>query len=312
MTIAPFPVDPALLAISVGYRNERYIADAVLPRVPVPKETFKYLVYPIDEAFRVPDTRVGRRSRPNEVHLTATEATAATEDYGLEDLIPVSDIENASGSNYRPVDRAVVQLTEYLLIDRERRAASLVFDTTSFDPGNVTTLSGTSQWSDHANSDPVKDIIEAMDVPLMRPNVIVMGRAVWTKLRTHPKIVAAVKQTGGTDASGVAARRAVADLFEVEDILVGEAWINTAKKGQAASISRVWGKHCALLFRDRTADTRSGLTFGFTAQFGSRIAGTRPDPDVGLRDGVRVRVGESVKELVVASQAGYLFQNAVA
>ncbi len=311
MSIAPFPVDPTLVAITVAYRNPRYIADAVLPRVPVARQSFKYWKFPVDEAFRVPDTRVGRRSRPNEVHLTATEATASTEDYGLEDVIPGADIENAP-RNYDPVGRAVAQLTEYMLIDRERRVASIVFDPASYAAGNVTTLSGTSQWSDHANSDPVQDIVEAMDVPLMRPNVIVMGRAVWTKLRTHPKVVAAVKPMGGVEASGVAARRAVADLFEVDEILVGEAWINTAKKGQTATISPVWGKHCALIFRDRNADANGGVTFGFTAQWQDRIAGRREDPDTGLRGGIRVRVGESVKELVIAPQAGFLFQNAVA
>ena len=311
MTTAPFPVDPVLVGITLAYRNPRYIADEVLPRVPVGREEFKYWKYPEDEAFRVPDTKVGRRSRPNEIVLTATESTASTEDYGLEDAVPNDDIRNAP-ANHSPVDRATVQLTEYILIDREQRVANLVFNSSSYASANVTTLSGTSQWSDQANSDPVDAITAALDVPLVRPNIMVLGRAVWTKLRTHPKVVAAVKPAGAREASGVAMRQAVAELFELEEVLVGEAWINTAKKGQAASISRVWGKHCALLFRDRTADTRSGLTFGFTAQFGSRIAGTRPDPDIGLRGGVRVRVGESLKELVIANQAGYLFQNAVA
>ncbi len=42
------------------------------------------------------------------------------------------------------------------------------------------------------------------------------------------------------------------------------------------------------------------------------MAGRREDPDIGLRGGVRVRVGESVKELIVANDLGYYFENAVA
>jgi hypothetical protein len=37
-----------------------------------------------------------------------------------------------------------------------------------------------------------------------------------------------------------------------------------------------------------------------------------PEPKVGLRGAQRVRVGESVNELIVASDVGYFFQNIVA
>jgi len=49
-----------------------------------------------------------------------------------------------------------------------------------------------------------------------------------------------------------------------------------------------------------------------TAEYGSRFAGTIPEPKVGLRGAERVRVGESVKELVTAADCGYLFDAAVA
>ena len=75
---------------------------------------------------------------------------------------------------------------------------------------------------------------------------------------------------------------------------------------------RVWGKSCAILHRNMNADTEFGVTFGFTAQFGNRVAGTIVDPDIGIYGGERVRVGESVKELVTAPDLGYLFSTAVA
>lgn len=53
------------------------------------------------------------------------------------------------------------------------------------------------------------------------------------------------------------------------------------------------------------------MTFGFTAQSGSRVANSIADPDIGMRGGQRVRVGESVRELIVAGDCGYFFQNAV-
>jgi hypothetical protein len=65
------------------------------------------------------------------------------------------------------------------------------------------------------------------------------------------------------------------------------------------------------LYRDTFAGT-SGATFGFTAQWGSKVAGSIEDKDIGMRGGARVRVGESVAEVLCANDLGYFFQNAVA
>ncbi len=306
---APFPVDPALVAITLAYRNQRYIADDVLPRVTVGNQQFKWWEYPVAETFFLPDTKVGRRSQPNEIDLTATEQSSSTEDFGLDYPIPQADIDTAP-PNHNPVDRSTVQLTDYILLAREKRATDLVFAAASYPAGNKVQLAGNSQWSDFTNSDPIGDIMAGLDACLIRPNIGVFGQSTWSKLSQHPDILKAVHGTSGD--KGIARRQAVADLFEFEEILVGAARLSTAKKGQAAALSRVWGSHAAFHFRDRNADTRNGITFGYTAQWGSRIAGQEADSKIGLRGGVRVRVGESVKELIVAGQAGYFVEDAVA
>lgn len=307
MTTAPFPVDPALTAISIAYRNTSYIADSVLPRVPVGRAEYKYFEFPLEEGFTLPDTKVGRKGKPNEVEFTATEKTGKCDDYGLEDAVPQADIDNAP-ANYDPVGRGVERVTDYVLLDREVRTASLVFDAAQYPAGHKVALAGTSQWSDAA-SDPIANILTGLDAALIRPNLIVLGQEVWTHLRQHPDILKAIHRTSGD--TGVAARQAVADLFEVERIEVGLSRQNTAKKGQAVNLARVWGKHAALLFINPRADTQGDITFGFTAEFGSRVAGSAPDRNIGLRGGTRYRAGETVEEKIVAAQAGYFIENAV-
>jgi hypothetical protein len=125
--------------------------------------------------------------------------------------------------------------------------------------------------------------------------------------------VEAIKGTGaGADASGTVAREQLAELLEVDQILVGQGWINTAARGQTPNYARVWGKHIAMLYRDTLAGPQRGTTFGFTGQFGTRIAGNTPDPNIGMRGGVVNRVGWSLKELISAPDLGYLITNAVA
>jgi hypothetical protein len=310
MAVSPFPTDPQLTAIAIAYRNQSYIADQVLPRDTVGAQEFKWWVYPTAETFFLPDTKVGRKGAPNEIDLTATETTSKTDDYGLDDPIPQSDIDNAPAGK-DPVAHGVMQLTDYIMLDREKRTADLVFAAAQYPAANKVTLSGTSQWSDFTNSDPIGVIMTGLDACLVRPNVITMGQEVWTKLSQHPKIQKAVHGNEGD--TGIARRRQVAELFEVDEVLVGQSRLNTAKKGQAATLSRVWGKHCLLHFRNKLATVSGGtLTFGLTAQWGGRISGRMPDSKIGLRGGQRLRVGESVKELIVANQAGYLIIDAVA
>ena len=314
----PFPIQQELTAIALAYSNRSYIADLVLPRVPVGSREFKWLRFNRDEMFTVPETMVGRKGVPNEVQFGATEVAGFVKDYGLDDLVPNEDL-SAAPAGYDPLGRAVEGTSELIALDREKRVADLVFNTATYPAANRATLSGTSQWSDYTNSDPYSAIMAARDGMLMPFNTGVIGRLAWSKLRVHPKITAALApsatgNTGTSNAQGAPATlQAVADLLELDQILVGESWINTAKPGQTASLSRVWGKHMALLHINPIASIRgNAISFGYTAEYGNRVSGSIPEPKVGLRGAQRVRVGESVNEIVAASDVGYYFQNIVA
>jgi hypothetical protein len=238
-------------------------------------------------------------------------------DWGLDDLVPNDEIEAwsamtrpANGGPVSPLAKSTSLLTGLLLLDREIRVASSVFATATYTGGNTSTLSGTSQWSDYSNSNPIDALLTALDSTLLRPNTIIMGEQVWTKLRQHPKVVQAIY--GSATTAGVVGRDQLASVLEVPTVLVGVGFYNTAHKGQTASYARVWGKHCALIYNSPDMANADQPVFGFTAQFGTRIAGTIPEPKAGLRGGQRVRVGESVLEVISANDVGYLYYNAVA
>jgi hypothetical protein len=313
----PFPIQQELTAIALAYTNRSYIADLVLPRTLVGSPEFKWQLFNKNEMFTIPETMVGRKGVPNEVQFSGTETAGFVKDFGLDDLVPNDDIEKAP-PGYDPIGRAVEGVSELIALDREKRVADLVFSLNTYPAANRTTLSGTSQWSDYTNSDPYSAIMGALDGMLMRPNMAVIGRQAWTKLRVHPKITASLapSSTGNTltvNGQGApASLRAVADLLELDQILLGENWVNTAKPGQDATLSRVWGKHMAFLHQNPIATVRgNAITFGYTAEYGNRVSGSIPEPKVGLRGAQRVRVGESVNEIIAASDVGYFFQNIV-
>lgn len=317
---APFTVQPRLTQIAMAVRPQGMIADLVCPRIPVEGEKFIYSKLTTSELFTIPDAKVGRSSEPNQVEFGATDVTDSTEDYALDDFVPNKDIETArSANNFDPMATATEGTTILLDLAREQRAATLYFTKANYAAALATTLSGTSQWSDYTNSDPYAAIMAAFDAMLIRPNIAVIGRLVATKLRSHPKIVAAVAATTGvgvaSTAAGKVSLQALADLLELDAIQVGEPFVNTAAKGQTPTYSRLWGKHAAFLRIDRNVRSVRGMampTFAFTAQFGTRFAGTIPEQKRGIKGGVTVRVGEQVKELISFQEAGYFFENAVA
>lgn len=306
---APYPINPALIqAIVIAYSNTKMIADSVLPRVPVGTQDFKYQAQNMADQFTIPETRVGRKSQPNQVESVGDLKTASVFEYGLDEIVPVVDLKNAAEGT-DPLGNAAEFTMKLVTLDREVRAAATVFNAANH--VNKITLSGTSQWSDYANSDPISALMNALDAPVMRPNVMTLGRSVWTKLILHPKVIDYVNGKGGT--TGGVTREQLAAALELEEIQVGEAFVNTAKKGQSAALARAWGQHCALTYREQTTDTQRATTWGFTAEFGPRISDAVFSKDYGgLEGGYKVRAGERLNEIVSAPDLSYFFQNAIA
>jgi hypothetical protein len=313
-TQAPFPVNESLTAIALSYRNEAMIADMVLPRVPVATDAFKYFKWNRDEAFTVPDTKIGRKSEANVVEFGGTEVTDSTFDYGLKDMVPVQDLRNSLGTPFDPLGMAALGTTRLMTLDRELRTAALVFGAGNYAAANKATLSGTSQWSDYTNSNPLSAMLIAFDGMLMRPNKLVLGQAVWTILRQHPRILEAIKGTGaGVNSQGTINRQQLAELLEIQEVIVGSGWVNGGKKGAAASYARCWGKFAAAIYTEPVTTTEAATTFGFTAESGGGLR-VRDwfDEKIGTDGAQVVQVVDTVKEVLPANDLGYLWSAAVA
>lgn len=319
----PFVVNTALTAIAIGYRNpaSTYIADAAMPRHPVSLEKFGWTEYPIEEAFNVPDGRVGRTGRVPQLEFGGTQREASVEDFGFDVPIPNSDIDAAEKAkemglgNFDPEGHAVAAATDTLLNIREVRVAAMVQSAANYSATRRIQLAqSTDRFGDYANSDPIGVIAKGMDSTLvMRPTDAFMGRDVWSKISSHPRIVNAVK--GNVSNQGRITPEQFVELFSgdgLKRLHIGDAYFNTAAPGQPAALSRAWTRSIALLNVNPMATPEmGGITWGLTGQYGTRIAGRIADEDIGLQGGVRVRTGERVKELVVAKDVGYLIQDAV-
>jgi len=320
---APFEYDPAATAVAIEYMNAQddYIADQVLPHIGVDKEVYKYQETPVDQRFRQPETRVGRKGSPNQVEFRTRETEGTTQDHALDNPIPNKDAAQDMDQVVPVEDRGIEGTTELLLNSKEVDTANVVFSGSTYPSGNKETLSGTDRWSDGANSTPIEDMRLAMDKMVMDPNTLVLGRQTATYLQLHPKLSKAFNRNEG--AENIVPLSFLEGLLGIDQVLVGNARVQTAQNEANAFggtvPGRAWGPDAALLHINQNADPTgdgNGLkTFGFTAIFsGDRdedlFSGSIQDPDMGAYGGIRQRVGMSRNEEISASELGYFFENA--
>jgi len=305
-----FTEDATLTAIAIGYRNEDYdlIADDVLPRAPVSDEKFEWTKYDEAAAFTVPDTKVGRRSTPNQVEIEGSKVNDATDDYGIDIPLDNATINAGKKNGFDPRKQATELATDIVMLDRERRVAELVQDPNTYHSSLVEALSGSDMFSDEA-SNPLTILRNMLKRCWMRPNQLTFGTNAWDAFASHPKVVSAVLRNSGQ--SGFITQEEAARVLRVKRIIVGEGRINVNKPGEEAELHRVWDNTVSGQFINRAANSVGGVTFGYTAVFGKKIAGTLP-ANFGIRGGLYVRSAESVKEVKCANRAGFLLQNAVA
>lgn len=299
-------VDPALSNVSVKYSNDIFIADMIFPMVPVAKQTGKYYVY--DKAnLRIDKTARAAGSAANEIDFgVGPTGTFSCDDHALKGFV-ADEIQDQADAALNPLIDETETVTEKLLLDRELNLANLI--TNASNVTNGVTLSGTSQWSDYNNSDPIGDIRTARTTvhqnTFRKPNTIVMGKQVFDQLAEHPQIIERIKYSQ----IGVLTEELLARIFQVQKIVVGEAGQNTGVEGQTDSLSYVWGKHAIICYIAPAVRIKQ-VTFGYTFTYSKRMVKRWRDED---REGTYVRIGnDNYVQKIIAVGAAYLIRTAVA
>lgn len=305
-------IDAALTNLSVGYRNAAFIADQLAPVVPVRKQSDKYFIHDAErEVFRQSNDRRAPGAEANEVNFSLSSDNYYCEDHALVSAIPDEERENADPAIQPNIDR-----TEFLRakidLNKEIELAGLLTDTSVITQS--TTLSGTDQWSD-ANSDPI-DAVETQKATIMSAvqvmsNTLVLPYEVYAKVRMHASVVERVAY----GSVGAVNEEILAQIFDVEQVLVARAFKNTAAEGQTASMSYVWGKDALLCYVPTRAALKQvalAYSFAWTGAPGS-VGGHRVELwREERRKADAIRVQRYYDQKVIAAGAAYLWKAAVA
>lgn len=303
-----FVYDPVMTAIAGGLPQRTRIGGEVMPFMVTGASAFKYLVLdPKLESLKAGDSQVGATAQPNEVELGLESRDASTKDHALTHWVAKKKVDEAP-EGFDALAAAANTLTERLYNGHEARVAEQVKKAANFSTVQSLGANGTKKISDETAS-LIQQTADFLDSPLLRPNTLVMGRNVATKFRTHPSVVKALSGSGAD--SGYVSLEALAELLEVERILVGDALINTSN-GKVPSLSNPWAGVFAAIHINREVNPvlgESAATWGFTPQSLELQILTGEDSSRGSRGAYGVKAAFEINELVTAPDAGFLWKD---
>lgn len=291
-------VKPLLTNIAIKWLqdNNNYISTSLFPRVPVQLQGGKYAKYRREDFFRNPGKSALRGLSQESI---GTKFNTEFGDYFCQVYALHKDIDDKERANYmRPFDpeqEAVNIVMQQMAILRE-----VDFVETYFKPGvwGITLTgkpsspgSGEFLQFDQDGSDPV-EVVNNLKKEIGRtgfiPNKIAVDYETHLALTQNKAILDRVKYGGSSDRPAIVTARTLAQVFEVDEYVVGRAVYTTTPDGAADQHTDYIMKPGLLLVYAPTQPSinqpSAGYTFTWTGligggnQFGVRVKQFRMEP----------------------------------
>lgn len=317
-------VNRPLTNISIAYiqKASSFVAGQVFPTIPVKKQSDRYFVYLKEDWFRDEAMKrvQGTESAGGGYEIDNT-PTYFCETWAYHKDVTEEDRAN-SDSPLAPDRDATQFVTQKLLVKKEiewvTRFFSTALWTTGYTGGAATAGTVKKFWSS-SGSTPIEDIADAQiaiqSVTGYKPNVLTLSPYVYKDLRNHADIVDRIKYSGMIPAT--VNKTTLAELFDVEKVLIAEGVVNSAAKGDTEDTDFIAGKHALLCYAAPTPGIKqptAGYTFAWTGLLGSGAFGNRmvtidmPWLGVGTR---RIEGEMSFDCKLVAADLGAFFEDIV-
>jgi hypothetical protein len=235
-------IDKLLTNASSMYTPEGSICDQILPVVKSVQKTGKLAQYGTDH-LRIETSIIGGEGKYPRVNTQVRSSTSySIEGHGLQGIVTEDDYSNVEKPYDAEADETIA-LSSKIMLEKEKALADALGSTSILTQN--TTLSGSSQFSDHGSSDPIAKFLTARQAVKdgcgLPPNVAIMSWEVAEQLRYHPALLDSLgfkynRPNGLTD-------QELASVLKVKRAYIGMVSYESANKGQTSSLSPVWGKN---------------------------------------------------------------------
>jgi hypothetical protein len=304
-------VDKLLTNASKGYIPEGFIGDFIFPPIKVKQDSGKLGGYGKSHLRLVNTVYGGRGKAPRFESITRTSESYQIENHGLEGMVTDEDYRNVEDPFDAEKDETLGLVT-ILKISREKSIADALGSTSIITQN--TTLSGTSQFSDYLNSDPLSKFKVAQETTFdgcgVPPDTAIMSWKVMNTLSYHPAILEGLGFQ--QNRAGTLTAQEVASAMKVERILVGQPKYNSANLGQTDVLADIWGKNVLFAVLPKAA-AKMQVGLGYTI----RRAGESPFQTSkwahnNPRNATGILVTDAYDDLLSDVSAAYLIKDAIA
>lgn len=302
-------IDPILSEVAQGYKNSAMVGLNLFPSVPVAQRGGKIISFS-KEDFALYNTVRAPGANTKRVQFGYTSGSYALEQHALEAVAPWEHQQEASRVAQINLAAMAVRKTQNIIALRlEKAQADLATTAASYGASNKVTLAGVNQWSDYTGtSAPSKDIETAREAIRAqigkRGNTVVMGAAVWAKVKQHPAIVDRIKYTGRDSVT----TEMLAALWDVDRVLVGDAVYTDA----SGTMTDVWGKFVVVAYTEfGTVADLGEPNYGYTYRLDGAPYVEQGYQDRNAKSDI-YPVTDEVSPVLTAAVSGYLISAAVA
>lgn len=304
-------IDKFLTMASKGLQANGLIADQILPVVNVKQDSGKLAGYG-NQHLRIVNTVYGGRGKaPRFESITRSSDSYYVEDHGLEGLVTPADYRNVE-EPYDAEKDEVMGLISVLRLSREKSMADNLGSTSVL--SRNTTLSGTSQFSDYVNSDPLAKFKTAQESVYdgcgVAPETAIMSWKVFNTLSYHPGILEALGFT--MNRAGTLKEAELASAMKVERVLIGAPKYNASAMGQTDSLSDVWGKNIVMAVLPKSAQ-KFQVALGYSVRrIGEQPFQVSKWEENNPRGATGILVTDAYDDLLSNVNAAYLIKDAIA
>jgi hypothetical protein len=301
----------SFMEMDVAADQAGFIAGGVLPVLNVAKQTGYFGKLRREDMLQTRDTQRAPGGGYARQQFKFTDDSFTCVEHGAEE--PVDDRESEMYSDYFDAESlAAIRARDAVLRNREIRVADAIFNTTTW-----TATSVTNEWDDLTNATPIDDVegrVQALYDAGVVANTLIVTWKVFRNLRNCQQIRDRIDSSGAGDrslASDISAAK-LAEIFDLDRVLVGRGIKNTANQGQSVSLTPIWSNEYAAVCRTATSnDIREpcvGRTFHWSedgSTFGGTIESYR---DESVRSDI-IRVREDTDENIIYTTALELLDN---
>lgn len=317
LTQSDVNISSAMSSFVGGYgMNDRFaIADAVCPPVLVSQPSGQYHTWSsADLVNNVTNDVVAGDAEIKTVSPSLSSDSYSCVNYGLASFIN-NNVVAAADAPLDPRMAAYRRVMNAMAMKRELRVAALAQDTTTTFASYKTDLSSTTKWNGGTSSDPVSNLLTAIDSAMMPITDICLSQGSWHALIQNSNVQKFGLSNIGEKIMSMSPDE-VASRLGLEGI---KFHIGRMKyKNSSGTVTWIWGTACTLLHIPTGAsideeEIPTLRTFRWNAPVGSNGFELREweVPSKGQRGGRMVAVVTSEVQKAVAPVTGYVITGCV-